>query len=399
MSRLFLMLAALAALLTLGCGGNTPYSPAVFGGTVAPPTSAPTPTPGPGSSTDTFPDFNITAPSTFPAPTPGTDGILSVALTVRTNAAVGSAITLALQNPPVGVSATFSPATVSPSSSPIPVAMTLKVSDSSKPGSVQVVGKSGTIERLAQVNYSAYVAPTGLSIAIVPVAGQSNGSRTREFDVTLSQTTGSGDVFMDIDRSDLTGGSVLVPLKLPTAATVTGLPNSVTLPSGTTMRTFRLTVTLPADTLNFYYGFGVYAERGGRRERAATELLYAGESTFTVSSNARVSGNTDTVELTYTPKSASFNGTLVLNRATDGTLVDAGGTTLASLPAGTTVTGLPQTLTFDGTGTSRKATFTVTAPAGTPSITYYGIRVRATSPGSEASTESVTLLQFGIGGG
>ena len=159
MSRLFLMLAALAALLTLGCGGNTPYSPAVFGGTVAPPTSAPTPTPGPGSSTDTFPDFNITAPSTFPAPTPGTDGILSVALTVRTNAAVGSAITLALQNPPVGVSATFSPATVSPSSSPIPVAMTLKVSDSSKPGSVQVVGKSGTIERLAQVNYSAYVAP------------------------------------------------------------------------------------------------------------------------------------------------------------------------------------------------------------------------------------------------
>lgn len=401
MKRLLLALLALAALTAVGCGGNTPYSPRRFGGVVATPTPSPTPTPTPGPSTgtDTFPDFNITAPFTFPGPTLGADGTLAVPLTVRTNSSLGSSITLSLQNPPAGVSATFSPATVSPSSSPVAVTMNLRVTDPSRSGTVQILGKSGTTERLASATYSGYVAPSGFAIAIAPVAGQSNGSRTREFDVTLSQTTGSGDVFLNVDRSNLSGGTVLIPLELPRAATVTGLPNSVTLPTGATSRTFRLTVTLPEGALNFFYGFGVTAERDGRREKAATEFLYSGASQFTVSQSVRVSGNTDTVELTYTPLNASFTGTLTIDRAPDGTLVDGSGTSLAALPAGSTVSGLPASLSFDGTGAARKATFTVTAPAGTPSTTYYGIRILATSPGSDARTESVLLLQFGIGGG
>ena len=120
-------------------------------------------------------------------------------------------------------------------------------------------------------------------------------------------------------------------------------------------------------------------------------------SPLSASPQVSVSGRTDTVVLTYTPKSATFSGTVTIDRAADGTLVDGSGTTLAALPAGTVVTGLPMTLTFDGTGAARKATFTVTAPPGTPSTTYYGIRVKAAVSGSDAASEAVLLLQF-LGG-
>ena len=168
--------------------------------------------------------------------------------------------------------------------------------------------------------------------------------------------------------------------------------------AGETGKTFRLTVTLPEGTTNFYYGFGVNAQRGGRKEKAAVAFLFSGTigSAFEGSSTTRVSGNTDTVVVTYTPKSATFSGTLVVDRAADGTLVDSGGTNLTALPAGSVVTSLPQPLTFDGTGASRSATFTVTAPAGTPSATYYGIRVRATTSAGDSVTELVNLLQFGF---
>ncbi len=398
-NRWILSAGALIALVSLGCGsGNRPYAPSGFGGAL--PTPRPTATPG--GSVDTFPDFNITVPNRFPAGTLGADGTLAVSLAVRTNASVGGSVALSLQNPPGGVSATFSPASVSPSSSPVPVTMTLRVADPSKSGSVQILGKSGTIERLASASYSGFVAPSGFSIAIAPVAGQSSASRTRLFDVTLSQTSGSGDVSLDVDRTDRSGdaGGVL-GLELPSGATVTGLPNSATLAAGETGKTFRLTVTLPEGATNFYYSFGVNAQRSGRKEKAAVAFLFAGTigSLFEASSTASVAGNTDTVSVTYTPKSATFSGTLTVDRAADGTLVDSSGTSLTALPAGSVVSGLPQTLTFDGTGSPRTVTFTVTAPAGTPSTTYYGIRVRATTPGGDSLTDLVNLLQFGIGGG
>ena len=72
---------------------------------------------------------------------------------------------------------------------------------------------------------------------------------------------------------------------------------------------------------------------------------------------------------------------------------------LRSFSARKSLTYMPKSASFDGTGTARKATFTVTAAMGTSSTTYYGIRVRATSSGSEGQTERGTLLQFGIGGG
>jgi hypothetical protein len=399
MNRWIFSLGALIALVSLGCGSGTrPYAPSGFEGVVA----TPRPTPTPTGVVDTFPDFSLTAPSVFPAPTLSSGGTLAVALTVRTNAAVGAPIALSLLNPPAGVTATFSPASVAPSSGPVSVTMTLRATDPSKSGSVQVLGKSGTIERTASTSYSGFVAPSGFGISIAPVGGQSNASLTRLFDVTLSQSTGSGGVSLDVDRNDRSGeAGGVIPLELPSGATVTGLPNSATLAAGETGKTFRLTVTLPEGATNFFYGFGVNAQRGGRKEKAALAFFFSGTigSALEATATTSVVGNTDTVKVTYTPKSPTFSGTVTVDRAADGTLTDSQtGTSLTTLPAGSTVAGLPQTLTFDGTGSPRTLTFTVTAPAGTPSTTYYGIRVRATTSSGDSLTDLVNLLQFGIGG-
>ena len=401
MNRIFLALAALVALMTIGCGsGKTPYAPASYTGAVTTPT--PAPTAPPTTLNDTYPDFNLTGSAvTFPAPAFSPDGTLTLTLTVRTNAALTTPIALSLKNAPVGVSATFSPASVSPSSSPTTVTMTLKATDPSVSGSLNVVGKSGSVERDETIFYTGYVAPSGFAIAIVPVAGQSSSSRTRLFDVTLSQTAaGSGPISLGVNYNDTSGGDPLLPFARPAAATATGLPGSVTL-SGAS-QTFRLTVTLPKDISSFFYGFGVTAMRGGRTEKAATQFFFAGaaSSPVDVSQQVSVAGNVDTVKLTYTPKSATFAGTIVVNRLADGDLgVVPGAGVLNPLPAGFVLSGLPQTLTFDGTGAPRTATFTVTAPAGTPSTTYYGIRVGATQTGSDVTLENVLLLQFGFGGG
>lgn len=394
-----LLLAALAALfLLVGCGGSRPYAPAAFTGAGPTPTPAPTAPPG---VVDTYPDFSVTVErgESFVTPVLGADGTLTVALTVRTNAALTAPVALSLKNPPAGASATFSPTSVSPSSSPVAVTLTLKVADPSKSDSLLIVGKSGSVERTTSLFYTGYVAPSGFSIALAPVAGQSSGSRTQLFDVTLSQTAGSGAFSLSVDRNDLSGDGALIPNALPSGATVTGLPDSVTL-SGAS-QTFLLTVTLPVDATSFFYGFGAKATRGGRTESAATQFFYAGaaSSPVTVSQQASVSGVVDTVKLTYTPKSDTFSGTIVVDRLPDGDLGSQGGKPLLTLPAGSVVSGLPQTLTFDGTGSPRTATFTVTAPAGTTSANYYGIRAGATSPGSDVTLESVVLLQFGIGGG
>lgn len=380
------------ALIGCGSGGNRPYAPGAFDGTVATPT--PTPTPTPGGLSDTFPDFNITPPDFGSGTlTLAADGTLTANLVVRTNASVGAPIALSLRNPAAGVSATFSPASVTPSSNPIPVTMQLRVPNASQGGSVRIYGKSGTIERTASLSYSAFVAPSGFSIAIVPVAGQSNSSRTRQFDVTLSQTSGSGQFSLSIDSSNLSGDAGgIIPSRLPLGSDITGLPSTATL-SGSS-QTFRVTATLAADANPFYYGFGVRATREGRTETAAVAFLYDTSSSFTLAQQVSVSGNTDTIKLTFTPQNPAYEGTVVVDRTPDGNLVDGSGQTLATLPAGTVVSGLPQTLTFDGTGQSQVATFTVTAPAGTPNNIYYGIRVKGTAIGSEV--ETVLLLQFGI---
>ena len=390
----FLVLVALAALA--GCGSGTrPYAPAALTGAGPTPTPAPTAPPG---VVDAYPDFSVTGPNANLAF--GADGTLTTTLTVRTNAAVTAPVALSLKNPPAGVTVTFSQASVPSSSEPVSVTMTVKASDPSQSGSLIVVGKSGGVERTTGLYYTGFVAPSGFSVAIAPVAGQSDGSRTRLFDVTLSQTAGSGPISLSVDRFDLSGGDPLIPNALPLNTDVTGLPDSATL-SGAS-QTFRLTVKLPSDAASIFYGFGVKAARGGRTEKAATQFFYAGgdSSPVTVSQQVNVSGNTDTVKLTYTPKSATFAGTVVVERIADGDLGTAPGVgALQPLPAGSVVAVLPQTLTFDGTGSPRTATFTVTAPAGTPSTTYYGIRVRSTASGSAAILENVLLLQFGFGGG
>ena len=390
MKRTVLLFAALAALIA-GCGsGKTPYSPALFGGIVATPTPGPTAPPSTGGTV--FPDFNITAASVNTLPTLGADGTLSVTLTVRGTKTLTDPVTLSLKNPPAGVTATFSPASVTPTSAGVPVVATIRAADPSKSGSATILGRSGTVERTASVFYNPFVAPSGFSIAIQRVEGQSDGSRVRQFDVTVAQTTGSGEFSLDVDRSDRTGdsSSPVIPLATPAATSFIGLPLSTALAAGETSKTFRLTVTLPDGTVNFYYGFGVNAERGGKKERASVAFLYSGESQFNVSANASVVGLTDTVKIAYTPRNATFAGTLTVDRAADGTL----GGDLVALPAGTVVTGLPQTLTFDGTGAARTATFTVTAPPGTSTTTHFGIRVRAATSGSDGSTEIVPLLQF-----
>ena len=122
---------------------------------------------------------------------------------------------------------------------------------------------------------------------------------------------------------------------------------------------------------------------------------FSGGTGLTVSRQTNGDGLTNTVKLTYTPTNSTFNGTLSVTRAADGTLVEDGtGTALQPLPAGAVVSGLPQTLTFDGTGAPRSVTITITAPSGTSSTTYYGIRLNARYVSGDTADESVVLLQF-----
>ncbi len=218
----------------------------------------------------------------------------------------------------------------------------------------------------------------------------------RTFDAVLSQTFGSGEIALSVDKNNLTTTEFpTFPTTLPVDTVYSGLPAGYTFAPGETSKTFRVTVELPISVSFGAYGFGVTAARGGRTEKVPIGIAYTGGSTFSVSGFNTLTGLNMKVEYTLTPKSANYVGAVTVDRGTDGTLTNIEtGAILTALPSGVTVTGLPATLTFDGTGAARTASFNVKLPDSTSTNFPFGIRLASKFANGTTAGESVLKLDY-----
>ena len=383
MKRFYLFALAAFSIFLIGCGGG----------------SSSTTTSGSGSNgslSKSLPDFylavNDEAGQTLVF---DSSGNATLTMKVRGNSFVASPIVLTLSNPLAGVSATFEPASVTASATPVSVKVSIHTNDPSKEMRVAISGKSGALERFESPLVGAYVAPSGFSIAITHVSTDT-GALTRTYDVVLSQTSGTGEFALKVDRNNLsTTEFPFIPSSISLGTDFSGLPATYAFPAGESTKTFRLTVTLPQSTVTGIYGFGVAASRGGRTETASIGLNYTAGLLFGVSGATTTTGLTTKVDYTLTPRSANFTGVVVVNRGADGMLIDPdSGAFLTPLPSGTVVTGLPSNLAFDGTLASRTASFNVTLPSGTSTQFPFAVRIVSKLPDGTTTNESVLKLDF-----
>ena len=383
MKRFYLFALAAFSIFLIGCGGG----------------SSSTTTSGSGSNgalSSSLPDFDLEVNFANNAtPTFDANGNFQFNLNVRGNNQVTAPIALSLSNPPMGVTATFSPASVTASAAGVPVKATIHSNDPTINTEITLSGKSGTLERFATIRPNPYVAPSGFSIVIKHVSSD-DGALIRTFDVVLSQTFGSGEIALRVDKNDLTTTEYpTFPTTLPADTVYSGLPAGYTFAPGETSKTFRVTVELPISVSFGAYGFGVTAARGGRTEKAPIGIAYTGGSTFSVSGFTTLTGLNMKVDYTLTPKSATYVGAVTIDRGPDGTLTDIEtGGILTALPSGATVTGLPTTLTFDGTGTAKTASFNIKLPDGTSTLFPFGIRAISKFPNGMTASESVLKLDY-----
>lgn len=282
------------------------------------------------------PDFALSATPTLSVAR-GSSGTSTIAIT-RSGGFTG-AVTLAASGVPAGVSASFSPASTTGTSS----VLTLAVSSAATPGTypLTVTGTSGTLSRTASVTLTIPTTdPPGFSLTITP------GS------LTLPRG-GSATTTLSFARSSFTSTITCSVSGLPSGVTAAFSPASVTGTS--TVLTFTASTTATLGAAN-----AVITCAGGTVTRTGTVVLTVVDAagfdlaaTPTAVTVAQGSAATSTITVSRT---GGFTGTIAF--------------TASGLPAGVTAAFAPSTTT----GTSSVVTFTAaaTAAAGTTTVTLTG---------------------------
>ncbi len=152
MKRIYLTSLALITVCLIGCGGG----------------SSSTTTSGSGSNgalSSSLPDFDLEVNfANNVTPTFDANGNFQSDMNVRGNNQVTAPIAISLSNPPAGVTATFSPASVTASAAGVPLKATIHSNDPTISTEITLAGKSGTLARFATIRPNPYVAPSGFSI-------------------------------------------------------------------------------------------------------------------------------------------------------------------------------------------------------------------------------------------
>jgi uncharacterized membrane protein len=293
------------------------------------------------------PDFALTAAPGTLSVNRGASGTSTVSIT-RTGGFAGT-VTLSATGVPAGVSASFSPASVTGTSS----VLTFAVSTTATPGTypVTVTGTSGALSRTASVTLFIPGTDPGFSLTITP------GS------LTLPRG-GSATTTLSFVRSSFTSPINCSVSGLPAGVTASLSPTSITGTSAVLTFTASTTAALGAAT-------GTIICTGGNVTRTATVVLTvvdAADFSLVASPTAVTVAQGASAPATLTiGRTGGFTGTVAL--------------TASGLPAGVTAAFNPAS----ATGTSSVVTFAAssTATAGTTSVMVTGT--------SGALVRSVTL--------
>jgi pseudomonalisin len=291
------------------------------------------------------PSFRMALPSSSLSVTAGSNNSVSASVTV--SGGFNAAVTVSVTGLPPGVSAVFTPATLSAPGAGRSV-LNLAASTSAKPGiySLMVAANSGALKQTATLSLTVAPTPTftlaSSATSISLVAGTTK---------TLTLTTSPNSTF--------NSAVVLTVSGLPAGLTAQFLPASVIAAPGgrATTVTFATTSNLSAKT----YSITLTATGGGVTERQIVTVNVPSISLGTSASGVTVS--------------STVKGTLKVTTAGGGGFASPISLSISGLPAGVTASFSPQTVASPGNGSSTitlskagtatgSSHFTVTASGG-----------------------------------
>jgi hypothetical protein len=299
------------------------------------------------------PDFSISGSPASRSVTPG-GGTSFTATIAATNGFAGT-VTFSVSGLPAGATGSFVPASVSGSGT-----STLNVTTAGGTAAgnytLTITGTSGSLVHSDTV----VLAVTDFSISATP------GSQT-------VPVTGSTTYTVDIGNLNGFSGTVNLGISgLPSGATATFNPTSVNSIGSST-----LTVTTSSSTPAGNYTLTVTGTSGSLSHATTVSLAVTDFSISTTPASVKVTAGAGTNCTTTVTASNGFNGSVSFS--------------ITGLPAGTTATFTPSSVTGSGSATLNIAT-SGTTPAGTNVLT-----VKGTSGGLLHST-SVTLIVNTAGG-
>jgi cellulose 1,4-beta-cellobiosidase len=289
-------------------------------------------------------------------------------VTVSVTGGFSSAIELSVTGLPAGVTASFSPASVTGSEGST---ITFTASATAVPGtySLTVTGTSGTTNETATLSLTVVAAPN-FTITASPAA------------ISVPVGTNPTDTITVTFVGGLTGSLSVSATGLPSGMQANFAPSSVNAPGGTIVANFSDQTSTPAGTYNVL----IVGTDGTITHSATIVITVPGTGTFTLSPSA------PTLSI---QQSTSATDTITVSGA-------AGSVTLAAsgLPSGVTAlfgtnptTGISLlTFTASSTATVGTSTVTITATSGTHTATT-GIVLTITSSGSCAPTTITPYLQ------
>jgi hypothetical protein len=305
------------------------------------------------------------SPATFSV-AQGNSGTSSITLTSANG--ISSAVGLSISSLPSGVTAAFSPASITPAANGTATAtLTLTASSSATAGSyaLTVTGATGLLTATASINLTVPKAKTTPAVTVTPSASSITTAQGMTATVAVS---GSGGVLTPTGAIVLSGGGY------SSAAT--------TLSNG------RASVSIPAGTLNV-----------GNDTLTATYTPDAGSSstyTSATSSGVPISVVAITASPTLSPAGGSFNAaqTVAISDSTPGAVVyytTNGSTPTTSSPvySGPISVSSAETIEAIATATGYSssavttAVYTITPPAATPAFSV--------TPGTYTTPQSVSI--------
>ncbi len=300
-------------------------------------------------------DFALSATPSSQSTVQG--GSADYTVTVTPSGGFSGVVSFGVTGLPTGSSVTFTPATVTGSGSTLMKVTTTGSTPVGGPYTLTVTGTSGALSHTASVALSVTGA-ADFALSATPSSQSTVQGGSADYTVTVTPSGG----FSGVVSFGVTG--------LPAGSSVTFTPSTVTGSGSTVMKV----TTTGSTPVGGPYTLTVTGTSGALSHTASVALSVTGAADFalsaTPSSQSTVQGGSADYTVTVTP-SGGFGGTVSF--------------TVAGLPAGSSVTFTPATVTGSGS-TVMKVTTTGSTPVGGP----YTLTVTGTS-GALSHTASVTL--------